>query len=27
VAEKERFNVVRKHVAEGVLAKETDPRN
>jgi hypothetical protein len=27
VAEKERFNVVRKHVAEGILAKETDPRN
>lgn len=26
-AEKERFNVVRKHVAEGVIAQETDPRN
>jgi hypothetical protein len=26
VAENERFNVVRKHVAEGVLARETDPR-
>jgi hypothetical protein len=26
VAENERFNVVRKHIAEGMLAGETDPR-
>jgi hypothetical protein len=27
VAENERFNVVRKHIAEGVIAQKTDPRN
>lgn len=26
VAENERFNVVRKHIAEAVVAQETDPR-
>jgi hypothetical protein len=27
VAEKQRFNVVRKHVAEAELARDTDPRS
>jgi hypothetical protein len=27
VAENQRFNVVRKHIEEGILAKQTDPRS